>query len=104
MMTAVNMEDKTAAAVMGTAPVAVRGAGQPPAVLSLRWRQVASAAEKRAAEATSAMAEAEVVMVVASAAAGLARWCIMAASHAGTTATIITKMLFGSVAASVGAM
>ena len=40
----------------------------------------------RAAEAASAMAEAVAVMVAASAPGGVARWCIMAASHADTTA------------------
>ena len=60
----------------------------------LGWQQLESAAEKRAAEAASAMAEAVAVMVVVSAVAGVAGWCIMAASHAGTIATIACPKSF----------
>lgn len=73
MMAAASMEGKAAAAVMGTAPAAVRGAGQRPTVLSLRWRQVASVAEKRAADVLLAMAEAAAVIVVVTAVAVAAR-------------------------------
>ena len=54
------------------APEKTRGGGQRPAVLAIRWRKVASAAEQRAAEAASAMAEAVAVMVEAAAVAGMA--------------------------------
>ena len=52
-----------------TTPADIGDGVQRPAVLAIGWRQVASAAEKRAAEAASAMAEAMSVMVVAAAAA-----------------------------------
>ena len=63
-MAAVDLAAKTAPKTVELAPAVMRYGVQRPAVLGLRWRQVASAAEKRAAEAASAMAEAEVVMVV----------------------------------------
>ncbi len=52
--------------------VAMAGGVQRPAVLAIGWRQVASAVEKRAAEAASAMAEAVAVMIEAAAVAGMA--------------------------------
>ena len=52
-----------------------------PAVLGLGWWQVASAAEQRAAEEASAMAEAVAVMVAGSAPGAVARWCITAPLH-----------------------
>ena len=55
------------------APAVMRHGVQRLAVLGLRWRQVASVAEKRAAETASAMAEAVAVMMEAAAAAGVAR-------------------------------
>ena len=55
-----------------TTPAAIGDDVQRPAMLAFRWRQVASAAEKRAAEAASAMAEAVAVMVEAAAVAGMA--------------------------------
>ena len=54
------------------APAVMRHGVQRLAVLAIRWRQVASAAEQRAAEAASAMAEAVAVMVEAAAVAGMA--------------------------------
>ena len=89
-MAAVDLAAKTAPKTVELAPAVMRYRVQRPAVLGLGWRQVASAAEITAAEAAEAMSEAEVVMVVASAAAGLARWRIMAAAHAGTTAFIVS--------------
>ena len=47
-----------------TTPVAIGNGFQRLAVMAIGWRQVASAAEQRAAEAASATAEADVVMVV----------------------------------------
>ena len=87
-MAAVDLAAKTAPKTVELAPAVMRYRVQRPAVLGLGWRQVASAAEITAAEAAEAMSEAEVVMAVASAAAGLARLRIMAAAHAGTTASI----------------
>jgi len=78
-MAAVDLAAKTTPKTVELAPAVMRDAVQWPAMLGLGWRQVALAAEITAAEAAEAMAEADVVMVVASAAAGLARWRIMVA-------------------------
>ena len=72
MISATNWEAKSMVSMEKLAPEKTRGGGQWPAVLAIRWRQVASAAEQRAAEAASAMAEAVTVMVEAAAVAGMA--------------------------------
>ena len=55
---AVDLAAMTSELVVETAPAVMRDGVQRLAVLGLRWRQVASVAEKRAAETASAMAEA----------------------------------------------
>ena len=69
MTAAVDLAAKTTPRTLELAPAVMRDGVQRPAVLAIRWREVASAAEKRAAEAASAMAEAVAVMVVAATAA-----------------------------------
>ena len=69
VMAAVKVAAKEPAVMVETTPAAIGGGIQRPAVLAIWWRQVASAAEKRAAEAASAMAEAVAVMVELEAAA-----------------------------------
>ena len=68
-MAAVDLVAIASEMMLDTAPAAARGAGQRPAVLAIGWQQLESAAEKRAAEAALAMAEAVTVMEVAAAAA-----------------------------------
>ena len=86
MTAAVDLAAKKIPRTVELAPAVMRDYVQRPAVLGLGWWQVAAAAEMTGSEAASAMAEAVAVMVAASAPGGVARWCIMAASHASTTA------------------
>ena len=72
VMATVDLGAKTAPRTAELAPAATGGGIHRLAVLALGWRQVASAAEKRAAEAASAMAEAVAVMVEAAAVAEMA--------------------------------
>ena len=58
VMAAVDLAAKTAPKTVELAPAVMRYGVQRVAVLGLRWRQVASVAEKRAAETEAAMAEA----------------------------------------------
>ena len=74
MTAAVDLAAKPTPMTLELAPAVMRHGVQRLAVLGLRWRQVASVAEKRAAETASAMAEAVAVMVVAMEVAVAARW------------------------------
>ena len=66
-MAAVKVAVRASMVTVETTPVALGNGFQRLGVLAIGWRQVASAAEQRAAEAASAMAEAVAVMVAASA-------------------------------------
>ena len=71
-MAAVEVDARASVVMVETTPAAIGDGVQQPAVLAIGWWQVASAAEKRAAEAASAMAEAVAVMVAAAAVAEMA--------------------------------
>ena len=71
---AVELAAKASEMMVETAPAAMGGGGQRPAVVCLGWRQVAAMEEMSTAEAVRRMAEAMAVMLVAAVAAVVARW------------------------------
>ena len=73
-------QPRASVVMVETTPAAIGDGVQQPAVLAFGWRQVASAAEDRAAEAASAMAEAMMVAKKVTAAAA-ERFACTTAQH-----------------------
>ena len=72
-MAAVKVAVRASVEMVETTAAVIGDGVQRPAVLAFGWRQLASAAEKRAAEAASAMAEVAVMKVTVAVAVAVRR-------------------------------